>query len=62
LAFTIPITVLLWTHPAGRCSQVPGDGGLSRLLNHSLGWQPISAALLLAGGAVLVYEALAGAV
>ena len=61
LAFTIPITILLWTHRAGRCSQEPGDGGLGELLKKHPVWQTISAAILIAGGAMLICEAFVGA-
>ena len=61
LAFTVTISVLMWTHPAGRCSQEPGDGGLVELLGKRSAWQAVSAASLLAGGALLACEAFAGA-
>jgi hypothetical protein len=61
LAFTIPITILLWTHRAGRCSQEPGDGGLAELLKKRPVWQTSSAAILLAGGVMLLCEACLGA-
>jgi hypothetical protein len=61
LAFTIPITILLWTHRSGRCSQEPGDGGLGELGKKGPVWQTISAATLLAGGVMLVCEAFVGA-
>ena len=60
LAFTIPITILMWTHRAGRCSQEPGDGGLRELLDKRPVWQTISAAILIAGGIMLACEAFVG--
>jgi hypothetical protein len=60
LAFTVPITILMWTHPAGRCSQEPGDGGLGELLKKGPVWQTNSAALLIAGSVMLACEALLG--
>lgn len=61
LAFTIPVSILMWAHRAGRCSQEPGDGGLGDLLKQRPLWQAVSAVILLAGGALLVWEGLAGA-
>ena len=63
LAFAIPITILMWTHRAGRITdaQEPVDAGLAELLNKSLVWQTNSAAILIAGGVILVCEALVGA-
>jgi hypothetical protein len=60
LAFTIPITILMWTHRAGRLSdaQMPVDPGLGELLHKRPVWQTNSAALLIAGGVMLVCEAL----
>jgi len=61
LAFTIPITVLMWTHRAGRLAdaQKPVDPGLTDLLKRRPVWQTNSAAILIAGGVMLVCEALA---
>ena len=58
---TIPITILLWTHRSGRCSQEPGDGGLSELGKKCPAWQSISAAILFAGFILLISEAIFGA-
>jgi hypothetical protein len=58
LAFTIPITILMWTHRAGRCSREPGDGGLGELLKKRPLWQTNSAAILVAGSVMLACEAL----
>jgi len=63
LAFTIPITILMWTHRAGRITdaQKPVDVGLTDLLNKSVAWQTNSAAILIAGSLMLACEALVGA-
>ena len=58
LAFAIPITILMWTHRAGRIAdaQKPGDAGLGELLKKRPVWQANSAAILIAGGVMLTCE------
>lgn len=61
--FTIPITILMWTHRAG-CnakSQEPSDPGLADLLYKALVWQGNSAAVLIAGAVMLGGEVVFGA-
>ena len=63
IAFTIPLTVLLWTHRSGRPAnaQIPGDPGLGELMGLSRTWQATSALLLTAGAVTLGGELLYGA-
>jgi hypothetical protein len=63
LAFAVPVTILMWTHRLGRIAdaQKPVDQGLLQLLNKRLVWQTTSAALLVAGGVMLGWEAWVGA-
>ncbi len=63
LAFTIPVTILMWTHRSGRMTSADetGDAGLAELLNRSTVWQGNSAVLLVVGGLMLVFEALVSA-
>jgi hypothetical protein len=58
VAFTIPITILLWRHRAGRLAVThePGDLGLAELLGMRPAWQAKSAVLLIAGALVLAGE------
>jgi hypothetical protein len=58
IAFTIPITILMWTHRAGRMAVTlePGDPGLGELLGMRPAWQVKSAVVLTAGAAMLVGE------
>jgi hypothetical protein len=53
----------MWTHRLGRIAeaQKPGDAGLSELLKKGFVWQTNSAAMLIAGGVLLVCEILIGA-
>jgi hypothetical protein len=64
IAFTIPLTVLMWTHRSGRLAntQTPGDPGLGELLGLSRTWQAKSALLLIAGAVILGSELLPGGV
>lgn len=63
IAFAIPITILMWTHKAGRMAVTlePGDPGLGELLAMRPAWQAKSAVLLAAGAVVLAGELLLGA-
>ena len=63
IAFTIPITILMWTHKAGRMAVTlePGDPGLGELLGMRPAWQAKSAALLMAGAVMLASELVLGA-
>ena len=62
IAFTIPITILVWTHRAGRMAVTlePGDPGLGELLGMRPAWQAKSAVLLAAASAMLMGELLLG--
>jgi hypothetical protein len=62
IAFTIPFTILLWTHRAGRIAVTyePGDPGLGELSGMRPAWQAKSAVLLMAGAVMLVGEVLLG--
>ena len=56
IAFTLPLTFLMWNHRAGQQSNRPGDGGLSKLAAQSTVWQLNSAVLLVLGGMMLFVE------
>ena len=60
LGFAIPFIALLWKHRVGRCaySREPVDPGLGSMLARRAAMQRVSAALLTAGGAVLIALAL----
>lgn len=56
LGFALPFVVLLWTHRVGRLARSPSpvDPGLESMLAKRRPMQAVSAALLTAGGAILI--------
>jgi hypothetical protein len=56
LGFALPFLVLLWTHRVGRLARASGpvDPGLETMLAKRKAMQTFSAALLTAGGAILI--------
>lgn len=56
LGFALPFLALLWTHRVGRLARTPGpvDPGLKSMLAKRKAIQTFSAALLTAGGAILI--------